>query len=359
MKRSAKRIMIVGASALSAAIAAMLTPMYAHAAVVGEQVRALVGHTDMLATIAGHGSVVGGLGLVSLAIGSVAGTGNHATTSKWFRVAVEGATTDGRTIERDWITQMAATYNRDMYGARVNCEHIRGYSPMSGSNPNPFGSYGDVIALRAEVISDGPLKGKLALYAQIQPTPTLVELTKQSQKIYTSIEVAPSFADTKQAYLIGLAVTDSPASLGTEILAFAAGQGENSPFAGRKQHRDNLFTAAEETVIEFETATPSLFGRVAELLGVFRNKSETDEKRFTDAAQAIEALATFGKEQSEALAKLTGRVDTLSSDLTKERDAHKATADELHALKETLSAQPGSAPRPPATGQAAAVTTDC
>ncbi|HEJ9876616.1 TPA: GPO family capsid scaffolding protein, partial [Pseudomonas aeruginosa] len=28
--------------------------------------------------------------------------------SKWFRIAVEGATTDGRNIERDWIEQMAA-----------------------------------------------------------------------------------------------------------------------------------------------------------------------------------------------------------------------------------------------------------
>ena len=29
--------------------------------------------------------------------------------SKWFRVAVEGATTDGRQIERSWIEDIAAT----------------------------------------------------------------------------------------------------------------------------------------------------------------------------------------------------------------------------------------------------------
>lgn len=46
--------------------------------------------------------------------------------SKWFRVAVEGATTDGRRIEGDWIDQMAASYDRSQYGARVWMEHIRG-----------------------------------------------------------------------------------------------------------------------------------------------------------------------------------------------------------------------------------------
>ncbi|MEN1564821.1 GPO family capsid scaffolding protein, partial [Pseudomonas aeruginosa] len=45
--------------------------------------------------------------------------------SKWFRIAVEGATTDGRNIERDWIEQMAAQYDPNTYGARINCEHIK------------------------------------------------------------------------------------------------------------------------------------------------------------------------------------------------------------------------------------------
>lgn len=175
-----------------------------------------------------HGGLLTGLGTaggavaLGLGIGSTSNAdGNHASTSKWFRVAVEGATTDGRNIEREWIQQMAAQYNTALYGARVNCEHIRGYAPLSDTNP--FGAYGDVTALKAEQVVDGPLKGKLALYAQITPTQALLDLQKSRQKLYTSIEINFSFADTKQAYLIGLAVTDSPASLGTEMLAFAAG----------------------------------------------------------------------------------------------------------------------------------------
>ena len=46
--------------------------------------------------------------------------------SRFFRVAVEGATTDGRTIEANWLEEMAASYNPATYAARVNLEHIRG-----------------------------------------------------------------------------------------------------------------------------------------------------------------------------------------------------------------------------------------
>lgn len=52
-------------------------------------------------------------------------------------------------------------------------------------------------------------------------------MVKQAQKVYTSIEVNPKFADTGEAYLIGLAVTDDPASLGTEYLAFSASASAN------------------------------------------------------------------------------------------------------------------------------------
>jgi len=119
-----------------------------------------------------------------------------AIKAKRFRIAVEGATTDGRVISRDWISQMAKNYSPEMYGARINMEHIRGYAADS-----TFRRFGDVTAVEAEEIGDGPLKGKLALYGHIDPTPELVELTKARQKIYTSIEVNPEFADTGEAYL--------------------------------------------------------------------------------------------------------------------------------------------------------------
>ncbi|WP_081070680.1 GPO family capsid scaffolding protein [Burkholderia stagnalis] len=311
-----------------------------------------------------HADVLGGIGAAGVAafgIGSVSGDSKHATT-KWFRVAVEGATTDGRTIEREWIQQMAAQYDPALYGARMNCEHIRGYAPMSANQP--FGAYGDVIALKSEEIADGPLKGKLALYAQLTPTQALIDMVNAKQKVYTSVEIDFSFADTKQAYLVGLAVTDSPASLGTEILTFAAGRGGGNPFNSRKQRPENLFSAAEETVIEFEAAqTPgvglAVFKRVGEILGLVKEKGTSDDKRFTDMTQAVEALATFSKDQSTRVETLATQVSALDAALTAEKSAHAETARALSELTATLSTQPGGNQRPPATGTSAEHKTDC
>lgn len=219
--------------------------------------------------------------------------------SKWTRIAVEGATTDGRTIERSWIEDMASTYSPNTYGARINCEHIKSYWPGG-----EFGAYGDVLALKAEEVEIAGVK-KLALFAQLQPNDALLALNKAGQKIYTSIEVQPKFADSGKAYLMGLAITDTPASLGTEALSFSA---QHGTFANRKKDKDNLFTAAEETPLEFEEVTdnPGMFAalkdKVGELLGKSKEKDGKDAASFAALGEMIESLATHGSEQATAFA---------------------------------------------------------
>lgn len=287
----------------------------------------------------------------------------HANASKWFRVAVEGATTDGRSISRDWITQMAKSYSPTLYGARVNLEHIRGVLP-----DGPFNAYGDVLALEARD-ETGEFAGKLGLFAQIAPTPALVAMTKAKQKIYTSIEVDPSFADTKQAYLVGLAVTDSPASLGTDMLAFSAAQiakGVPSPIAARKLSAENLFTSSLETSIEFEQANEpaagaaaTLFARVSEIIGLAKKKGVADDTRFADMTQAVEALANHGREQAERVNGFAAQLETLRTELAAEKGARGASDAAFAELKAKLSQESGGAVRPATTGQNSGVTTDC
>lgn len=240
--------------------------------------------------------------------------------SKFFRVFTEGDTTDGRVIQRQWIKDMAATYNPALYGARIWLEHMRSLYPDSA-----FKAYGDVLAVKAEDIGGG----KLALFAQLDPTPELVAMNKARQKIYTSCEIDPDFAKTGKCYLTGLAVTDSPASLGTEMLAFAA-QATNNPLAARKQSPGNLFTAAQETVIEFEdeAMTPQTNeASLLEQMKAFFSKQDpkpTDSK--PDAANADTAAA---------LLELGKHVAGFSSQLS---EAGKATAAELKTITEKLTA---------------------
>ena len=142
-----------------------------------------------------------------------------------------------------------------------------------------------------EEIKDGPLAGKMALYAGILPTSLLVELVKKGQKLFTLMEVNTKFADTGKAYLVGLAATDDPASLGTEMLQFSASASKKN-LANRKQHPDNLFTAAAETLIELEEvpeAKPALFKRIQQM---FSKQQQIDDARFSDVHQAVELIAT-------------------------------------------------------------------
>ncbi len=172
--------------------------------------------------------------------------------TKSFRVAVEGDTVDGRTIERSWLTDIAATYNPATYGARVNKEHIVG---LSGAEP--FKAYGDVVSCSTEEI-DMQLGGKtvkrLALRAEIDATDDLIALNRDRQKIYTSIEVAPNFANTGKAGLVGLAVTDTPASLGTEVLSFALKHPGLSPNLPTPKDAANIFSLGLETTFELADA---------------------------------------------------------------------------------------------------------
>jgi hypothetical protein len=239
--------------------------------------------------------------------------------AKRFRIGVEGATTDGREIQREWLEQMAASYNPEVYTALINLEHIKSYLPES-----TFNRYGRVTALVAEEIQDGPLKGKMALYADVEPTSSLVELVKKGQKLFTSMEISPKFADTGKAYLVGLAATDDPASLGTEMLTFSASAAHN-PLANRKQNPENLFTAAEETLIELEETQdekPSLFARVTAL---FTKKEQTDDARFSDVHKAVELVATEQQNLSErtdkSLSDQDARISELESSLQEQQAA--------------------------------------
>lgn len=257
--------------------------------------------------------------------------------AKRFRIGVEGATTDGREITREWLVQMAAAYNPELYTATINLEHIKSYSPDS-----TFNRYGKVTALAAEEIKDGPLAGKMALYADIEPTDGLVALVKLGQKLFTSMEISPKFADTGKAYLIGLAATDDPASLGTEILSFSATATRN-PLANRKQSPENLFTAAEETVIELTEAQDdklSLFTRVTAL---FSKKEQSDDARFSDVHKAVELVATeqqsLSSRTDEALSGQAERLSQMETELQTQQTAFSEQVAAFNELQAQLSRQ--------------------
>ncbi len=281
--------------------------------------------------------------------------------SKFFRVAVEGATTDGRTIDRAWIEQMGRNYDPKKYGARVWLEHLRGLHPES-----TFRAYGDVVATKAEEIEiDG--KKRLALFAQIEPLEDLVAMAnKQKQKIYTSIEVTPKFADSGEAYLTGLGVTDSPASLGTDVLQFAQKQPNANPFASRKSSADALFSEAVEVMLELEDKpAPADDGALRKfsdtlkgLMEKVKGKASSDDARFAQVLDAFGGLTDAMQTQAEAHARQQADTARQLADLKTTLDQQRANFTALQAKLEGTPSQHHQQ-RPPATGASGIELTDC
>lgn len=134
----------------------------------------------------------------------------RSLVSYWKRVATSGPTCDGREILPQHLREIAETYTPVTYTAVIWCDHDRWP-----------GSHGTVFAVRLIEEADDLEPGQVALEAQLKPNDKLLRLNDAGEKLFTSIEITPNFANTGKAYLTGLAVTDEPASLGTQELYFS------------------------------------------------------------------------------------------------------------------------------------------
>lgn len=265
--------------------------------------------------------------------------------SKPFVIATEGPTIDGRNISRQWIADMAKTYDPKTYTAVANLEHF-----LSSLPDGIFKSYGKVVSLGTQ---EATILGekKLQLTAIVDASQDIVDLQKKGQKAFASIEVLNNFIGKGVTYLSGLAFTDQPASLGTEAMKFSHGGAAGERFAVK-----------DEISIEFEaenkpTAGESLFNKVKDLLGL--GKKQADEQ-FADQAKAIETIAGSQKALLDQFAAAGEKVDAAATQF-------KAAQGELAALKQQfadLSKKLGStdgdgSQRPPATGSDGQIKTDC
>lgn len=241
---------------------------------------------------------------------------NKKTVTGWRIIAMSGTTANGREIRPEHIQQMADSYNPETYAARINLEHLRFVFPY----PEVSG-FGDVVALKAEKQKSG----KIALLAQLAVNDNLQALWDADQKIYSSIEYRENFAGTGKAYLEGLAVTDSPASLNTSrhfsvtnTAAIAAAQSVNI------SEYTEMTTAAEN-----QTKAPGLFSALLAKFAAAETKaapeSETAEPKAKAAdpaetyAAELEQVKTDLAESAQFAAGLLQKVEKLEAELEKFR----------------------------------------
>ncbi|HAJ2360939.1 TPA: GPO family capsid scaffolding protein [Escherichia coli] len=253
--------------------------------------------------------------------------------SKFFRIGVEGDTCDGRIISGNDIQEMAESFDPRVYGCRINLEHIRGLFP-----DGDFKRLGDVVELKAEIIDDdSALNGKWALFARITPTDDLIAMNKKLQKVYTSMEIQPNFANTGKCYLVGLAVTDDPASLGTEYLEFCR-NAKHNPLQRFKANPENVFSAATLAELEFEDVPDTVLNSLADKVkAIFSRKQVSDDARLNDVHEAVttvsEHMQTNLTAQDKRLSAMEAALTTFKQELTGKIEE---TSQAFSALKATL-----------------------
>lgn len=253
--------------------------------------------------------------------------------SKFFRIGVEGDTCDGRIISASDIQEMADTFDPRVYGCRINLEHIKSVLPDS-----PFKRYGDVVELKAEKIEDdSALNGKLALLAKISPSDDLVAMNKALQKVYTSMEIAPNFSNSGKCYLVGLAVTDDPASLGTEYLEFCR-NAKHNPLNRFKANPENLISAATLAEIEFEDQPETVFTALTDKVkAIFSRKQVSDDARMNDVHEAVTAVTEHVQTNLTAQDKRLSDMETAFATFKQELTGKvEETSQAFSALKTTL-----------------------
>ncbi|AGN83653.1 GPO family capsid scaffolding protein [Enterobacter sp. R4-368] len=280
--------------------------------------------------------------------------------SKFFRIGVEGDTCDGRIISAADIQEMADSFDPRVYGCRINLEHLRGLLP-----DGVFARYGDVVELKAEKIEDdSALNGKLALFGKIAPLDTLVDMVAKGQKVYTSMEIQPNFANSGKCYLVGLAVTDDPASLGTEYLEFCR-TAKHNPLQRFKSSPENLFSVATLAELEFEDAPETLLNKLTDSVkAIFSRRQSSDDARFNDVHEAVTTIAERVQTSQDNAETRFASLETELTALKKSvADEASKTTEQFSAITATLDKTPGNTQprRKLSTGGdgATAALTDC
>ncbi|KPZ59531.1 GPO family capsid scaffolding protein [Pseudoalteromonas sp. P1-7a] len=210
-----------------------------------------------------------------------------AKQSGWVIAATEGATVDGRTISKEWITQMAASYSVDEYTALIWPEHFRSsWGPSEGKN---WGTVDEVKAAKQG--------GKLRLFVKITANDYLLAANKDGQKLFMSIEPNPDYKSEGRCYLQGLAVTDSPASSGTSRLKFSIGDNEADHEYSQLetlQHSDFITTNSEPTAQNSKHAKAQSL--MAQIFSLF-----SSDQQPADQQDEITEEDTMKQEQFDAL----------------------------------------------------------
>ncbi|MDH5302429.1 MAG: GPO family capsid scaffolding protein [Gammaproteobacteria bacterium] len=262
------------------------------------------------------------------------------------RVAVEGQTIDGRELSKSDILDMAETYDPKVFGARIWPEHYRGF--FAGGYGDALG---DITEVKAEIINDGTaLDGKYGFFVTGDALPGMKLLNDAKQKIFSSVEIIKNFCGTGKTYFAGIAATDSPASRGTEILAFSAtNKQEFIKFDSEEVNATELFSAFNqaESPEKSESKGAQFFSTIAEL---FKRRTKSDDERFSGIESSVQLIAESQRDNLDAHDDMASKFSELTTKFNDLANQYSSLLADHNGLKETLSKTPEGGQRGKASG---------
>lgn len=181
-------------------------------------------------------------------------------TTDWITIGTAGPTVDGRKISEQMLMEAAENYDPDEYTAVISSDHMLWM----------FGNFGEVCKVRTSTDK----KDRTILQAKIHPNRKLIEMNALGQRLHTSMELDSDFAGSGKAYLMGLAITDEPASLGTSQLKFSRTENIKSLMIGNPEELETIHFNQTDTPKDPEI---SFFKSLFQKLGTELNSSETSE----------------------------------------------------------------------------------
>lgn len=227
--------------------------------------------------------------------------------TNWVTLGKSGPTVDKRLITEQDLIDVAETYNPETYTAVINSDH----------QLNWFGNFGSVREVRLSEARDGStcLQGRLA------PNSRLVEMNKNGQRLFPSMELLRDFAGTGRTYLVGLAVTDSPASLGTSMLKFRTPWQNSAIYQAEPAIEPIRFTDSPcsdspvQTDADVDSSSRETHGLIRKFLRVLRNADDhtvtSDNKNQPPGAENMDD-AEFS-ELKQILIRQGEQIDKLSA----------------------------------------------
>ncbi len=215
-------------------------------------------------------------------------------TTDWITIGTAGPTVDGRNISEQMLMDAAETYDPDEYTAVISSDHMLWM----------FGNFGEVCKVRTALDK----KGRTALQAKIHPNRRLIQMNAEGQRMHTSMELDTNFAGTGKTYLMVLAVTDEPASLGTTALKFSKTDSPTLMISDSIELSSQIFSredTANTEKPETKDPTESFFKSLFQKLGSELKSSETPAREADEMTdEQFNALKELHEKQLTATENL-------------------------------------------------------